>query len=63
MKLSKIMKEKGLTTRELAEKTGISQRTLEAYRYGRREPNFETGLVIAKALNVDPYELLDEEEK
>lgn len=61
MKLSEIMKEKGVTNQELADWTGISKRTIEGYRVGRREPNFSVGLLIAKALGVDPYDLLDDE--
>ena len=62
MKLSEIMEEKNITTKKLAELTGISQRTLEAYRSGRREPKLKTGLDIARALGVDPYMLIDDVE-
>ncbi len=61
MKLSEIMKEKGFTNKRLAEETGISQRTIEAYRADRREPSFSAGLAIARVLEVDPYRLLDKE--
>lgn len=61
MRLGEIMKEKKITNRELAELTGISQRTLEAYRAGKSEPNFTYGMKIAKALKVNPIELLEEE--
>lgn len=60
MRLSEIMKEQGVTTKQLAELTGIKQRTLEAYRANRIEPNFKTGLIIARALNVNPYDLEDD---
>ena len=63
MKLSEVMEEKKITTKKLAELTGISQRTLEAYRSGRRDPGFKTGLIIAKALDVDPYYLCEIENK
>nr|DAV38332.1 MAG TPA: helix-turn-helix domain protein [Caudoviricetes sp.] len=59
MKLSEIMKEKKITTQQLADMTGIKKRTLEAYRSGRIEPSFTVGLCIAKALDVNPYKLLD----
>lgn len=61
MKLSEIMKEKGVTNQQLADLTGISKRTIEGYRSGRREPGLSAGLAIAKALNVDPYELLNKD--
>lgn len=60
MRLSKIMKEKKITTQQLADITGIKKRTLEAYRVGRIEPGFKAGLLIAKALGVNPYDLIDD---
>lgn len=66
MRLSETMKKKGMTTRQLADATGISKRTLESYRTGRREPGFRAGLLIARALEVDPFSLIndnDEEQK
>ena len=62
MSLTKVMKEKGVTTQRLSELTGINQRTLENYRTGRRKLSLETGLMIAKILEVDPYDLLEEKE-
>lgn len=57
--LDKIMREKEVTSGDLAAMTGISQRTIEGYRGGRRsEPSFTNGLRIAKALEVKPEELL-----
>lgn len=59
MKLDVILKEKEVTTAKLAELTGISKRTLDEYRCGRRsQPSFENGLKIADALGIDPHELL-----
>lgn len=56
-KLSDIMSEKNVTSKELAERTGISKRTLEQYRCSRRRPTLENGLKIADALQIDPREL------
>lgn len=58
--LDEVMKSLNVTSKALAEKTGISQRTIEAYRIGRREPSLSAGLKIADALNVDPHRLLKE---
>lgn len=59
--LQEIMKKKNVTSQTLAEKTGISKRTIDEYRGSRRkEPSFTNGLKIAKALEVDPYELVEE---
>ena len=63
MSLSEIMKEKKVTSKKLAELTGISQRTIEGYRAERREPTVRNGLIIAAALEVDPYELYDISER
>lgn len=61
MRIADIMKEKKITSQQLADATGISKRTIEGYRAGRREPSLSVGLAIAKALNVDPYNLLDKD--
>lgn len=59
--LADIMKEKDITSQQLADMTGIPKQTIDQYRSGRRkEPSFSNGLKIATALGVDPYRLLDE---
>jgi putative transcriptional regulator len=62
MRIAEIMVEKGITSKKLAELTGISQRTIESYRANRIQPSLKAGLYIAKALGISPYDLLDEEE-
>lgn len=62
MSLTKVMREKGITTQRLSELTGINKRTLENYRTGHRKLSLETGLMIAKTLEADPYDLLEEKE-
>ena len=60
--LKEIMLEKNITSQELANKTGISKRTIDEYRGSRRkEPSYSNGLKIAKALGVDPYDLIKED--
>lgn len=61
MSMTKVMKEKGVTTQKLSELTGINKRTLDNYRSSHRKMSLQTGLVIAKALDADPYDLLDDE--
>ena len=56
--LDEVMKELKVKTKDLAEMTGISVRTLESYRNGRREPALSVGLKIADALGVDPHRLV-----
>ena len=62
MSLTKVMKEKRVTTQKLSELTGINRRTLENYRAGYRNMSLKTVLMIAKALDADPYDLLEDEE-
>lgn len=59
MRIAEVMKEKGITSQQLADITGISKRTIDGYRSNRREPSFSVGITIALALNVEPQELLD----
>ena len=61
--MDQIMKSKGITNKALAEATGISQRTIEAYRSGRREPSLSNGLAIADALGIDPHDLISDPEE
>lgn len=61
MKLKETMKRKNITTQQLADMTGINKRTLESYRSGRREPGFKAGLMIARALETDPFSLIEDE--
>ena len=56
--LDEVMKELKVKTKDLAEMTGISIRTLESYRNERREPALSVGLKIADALGVDPHRLV-----
>ena len=49
----------GLTNYRIASKIGVPVRTVYDWEYGRCEPSFARGLMLAKALGVDPYDLLD----
>jgi transcriptional regulator with XRE-family HTH domain len=49
-----------LTQEELAEKAGISPSTVANIENDNREPHFRTIRKLAKALDVDPTELLGE---
>jgi len=60
--LKEIMEEKKITSQALADKTGISKRTIDEYRGARRkEPSLSNGLKIAQALDVDPRDLIKED--
>ncbi len=60
--LKRLCNKKMITSREISEKTGIPLQTIDQYRSGRKEPSFSRGMKIADALQVDPHELLKEEE-
>ena len=59
--LREILKEKNITSQALAEKTGISKRTIDEYRTRRKEPSLSKGLKIADVLGIDPHELIKED--
>jgi DNA-binding XRE family transcriptional regulator len=50
-----------MTQAQLAKAAGISQRTLVNVETNRVEPHFSTILKLAKALDVSPSELVDQE--
>lgn len=52
-------KKKGLTQVVVAKSAGIAVNSLRLYEAGKRQPNFDQLKKIAKALNVDPFSLMD----
>lgn len=50
-----------LTQKELADRAGIGTATLNRIEKDRVEPHFTTIRKLAKALDVDPFELLPKE--
>ena len=54
-----IRKEKGLTQKQLGERCGIAEANIRKYELGGANPKLETINKIAKALDVEPYELDD----
>ncbi len=62
--LKEILKERKITSQELADKTGIPVRTISEYRSNRRkEPSLSNGLKIADALHMDAHDLFLHEDK
>lgn len=60
-KLRKIRREKDISLKEIAAKSGVSIRSLEKYDSGERlllNAKLETGLLIADALGVDVKEII-----
>ena len=59
--LAAIMKERRVTSQQLADQTGISKRTIDNYRSDRNALTLAAGLRIADALGIDPHALLTPE--
>jgi transcriptional regulator with XRE-family HTH domain len=59
-KLKAIRTRRLLTQEELAERAGVSAATVVNVERNKQEPHFRTIRKLAKALNVDPTELLGE---
>ena len=60
--LKRVRKAKGLTQKELAEKTGISLRTIQHWEQGSKDFNQAAGMtvyIVSQALGVDMLDLLD----
>lgn len=57
MNLKKLMIEREMTAADISRKTGMTQAALSRYINDKRNPNINSVIKIAKALNV-PIELL-----
>ena len=61
--LKKIRESKGYTQKEFAQKCNIGTSTYNQYETGRRQPDLETMLLIAKTLNTSISDLIGEKAK
>ena len=59
-KLKEVRTKRLLTQGELSKKASVSQSTIANIERNNQEPHFRTIRKLAKALNVDPTELLGE---
>ena len=59
-KLKEVRTRRLLTQNELADKAGVSQSTIANIERNNAEPQFRTIRKLAKALDIDPTELLGE---
>ncbi len=57
--LKQLRTQKGLTQKQLAEITNLSQNAISMYESGRREPDMRTLSALAQALDSDMNHLLD----
>jgi len=57
-RLASALRSRGMTQKELAESTGLTQAAVSRYISGAREPRAITVASIARALDITPQELL-----
>ena len=62
-KIFAIMKEKGITQLELAQKTGIGQSTISDWKTKGTDPSSKYIMPICEALECTPYEILCDNRK
>ncbi len=58
-KIKELREARGLSVRGLAKEAGVSTETVYSVEHGRRQPNLKTLGKLARALQVDPRDLLD----
>ncbi len=57
-KIFELLKEKGMSQKEFAEKTGIAESSISDWKKKRTNPVSDKILIICEVLAVSPYELL-----
>lgn len=57
-RIFELLKERGLTQKEFAQKTGIAESTISDWKKKRTNPVSDKILIISEVLGVSPYELL-----
>ena len=61
-RLAKLRRMKGLTQAELADKVGVTTRSIQNYEFGTRTPQMDTIAKIAEALEIDEKAILSDED-
>ncbi|MEL6975172.1 MAG: helix-turn-helix transcriptional regulator [Bacteroidota bacterium] len=57
LRIDEILKEKGISNLEFAERMGVSPTSASAFKSGRTKPKFDTLINMAEVLDVDIREL------
>lgn len=57
-RIFELLKERGMTQKEFAQKTGIAESTISDWKKKRTNPVSDKILIISEVLGVTPYELL-----
>lgn len=58
-RIGEVMSQKAITQEELAERTGVTQRSISLYVNGLREPSLETLSKVATALKVPGKDIIN----
>ncbi len=61
-KFKGILRDKGITQKEVAKQVGLSEQTLSKFANGKVDIGYKKARKIAKILNVPMEELIEEEE-
>ena len=62
-RIFELLTEKGISQKEFAERTGISQSTISDWKRKKTNPASDKIMLICDVLNITPYELLSGVEK
>jgi len=62
-KVTRLMRERGISQKQLAELSGITESSVSRYLHNNQRPRMDVVVNIARALHVETEYLLDEEEK
>ena len=62
-KVITMMKQRGISQKELAEKSGIAESSLSRYLHSEKRPRMDIVINIAKALEIETQYLLEDDEK
>ena len=60
MAINKMLRGKGVTAKQISEKTGIKYSTVLKYSSGERKPSIQNAKKIAETLNINWWELFEE---
>lgn len=63
LETKRLMEERGMSQKDLSEKSGITEASVSRYLAGKRTPRFDVVINFAKALGVKPGDLLPESEQ
>ena len=62
-KVLKLMKQKGITQKDLSQMSGIAESSISRYLHSEKMPRFDVVINFAKALDIETEYLLEKNEK